>query len=133
MRDVAEILVPWAVVTLALFTLFAWDESRLTTEQLDRAWPPATKTLAVVYFGALGVPVLVHFWRTRRSVTGVLAGLVAGVLAFGLNLAVAVAIDALPDEAFSPVAALTGITFIGIAFVAVLVGLSSRARRRKAR
>jgi hypothetical protein len=133
MREIAEMLVPWAVVTLALFALFDWDESRLTAERLERAWPPATKTLAIVYFGALGVPVLVHFWRTRRSVSGVLVGVVGGVLAFALNVTVAVAIDALPDEALSPGPALAAMALIGIAFAAGLVGLSSRARLRKAR
>jgi hypothetical protein len=128
MRDVAEILVPWAVVTLALFALLDWDESRLTRTQLERAWPPATRTLSVVYFGGLGVPVLVHFWRTRRSVAGVLVGIVGGALAFGLNLAAAVGVDALPEDAAAPLVA-----FVGIAFLARVFWLSSRARHRKDR
>ncbi len=127
MRDVAEILVPWAVVTLALFAFFDWDESRLTPEERDRAWPPATRTLAIVYFGGLGVPVLVHFWRTRRSVRGALVGVSAGAIALGLNIAVAVAVDALPEDAVSPVAAL-----VGVAFTAGIVGLSSARRSRYA-
>jgi hypothetical protein len=60
-------------------------------------------------------------------------GLLTGVLYFGLNLAVAVGIDAHPDEALSPRTALDSMTLIGVGFVAGLVGLSSRARRKKAR
>jgi hypothetical protein len=125
MRDVAEILLPWAIVTLALFAFFDWDESRLTPEQLERAWPSATRTLAIVYFGALGVPVLVHFWRTRRTGLGVLLGLVAAVSVFGLNLAATVGVDVLPDDAVSPVTLL-----IGVVFVASLVWLARSAKRR---
>jgi hypothetical protein len=128
MRDVAEILVPWAIVTLALFAFLDWDESRMTPERLERAWPPATRTLAVVYFGTLGVPVLLHFWRTRRSILGVLVGIAGSVLAFGLNVTAALGVDALPEEAVSPVAGL-----VGIGFVAGILALSSKGRRRRIR
>jgi len=63
MRDVAPIIVPWIVVSLALFALLDWDESRLSPEALEDAWPPATRTLAIVYLGVLAIPI--HFWRTR--------------------------------------------------------------------
>jgi peptidoglycan/LPS O-acetylase OafA/YrhL len=124
MRDVAEILVPWAMVTLTLFALLDWDESLLTTEQIERAWPPSTRTLAIVYFGILAVPV--HFWRTRRTAQGALVGILAGVLVLGLDWAAVEAIDVLPEDAVCPVMAIIGITFaLGLAW------LSSRARRRK--
>ena len=71
------------VVTTALVFLIVWrDERRLDPERLDRAWPATTRIAAVVAFGPLCLPV--HFWRTRRSLVGV-------VLGFGWAIAVVVA------------------------------------------
>jgi hypothetical protein len=126
MRDVAEILVPWAVVTLALFAFLDWDESRLTPDQRGRAWPPATRTLAVVYFGVLAVPV--HFWRTRRTEAGVSEGIDRGLVAFGLYSAAAEGMEALPEGMLLLVTAIAGVSF-----VAGLAWLSSRARPWKHR
>lgn len=100
MRDVAEILVPWALSTLALFSLLDWDESRLTPDALDRAWPPSTRTLALVYFGALALPI--HFWRTRRTKQGFLIGVGALVVGFALYWAAGEGVDVLPESAMSP-------------------------------
>ncbi len=49
------------------------DEHRLNPERLDRAWPTATFWCSVVTFGIFCLPI--HFWRTRRSVVGLLVGL----------------------------------------------------------
>jgi len=72
MGEILELFVPWAVSLLAIFALLGWDESRLSPTQLSRAWPPATRTLAVVVFGAIALPV--HFGRTRSSLGGVVQG-----------------------------------------------------------
>jgi hypothetical protein len=103
MRDVTEIVVPWAILTLALFTLVDWDESRLREEALARAWPPASRTLALVYFGMLALPL--HFWRTRRSAVGFLQGLGWAVLAFGLDWAASEGVDRLPESWLGPLMA----------------------------
>jgi hypothetical protein len=113
MRDVAEIVIPWVFVTLGLFVLLDWDESRLSREALENAWPPATRTLALVYFGMLSLPI--HVWRTRvrwrlerRGVRRVLvkiawraffipAALVVAVVLVGVDWLLGEAIDALPD------------------------------------
>jgi hypothetical protein len=62
-RDVTEFIVSFVVTALALFAFLDWEESRLSRRALEDAWPPATRTLAVVYFSILGLPV--HLWRTR--------------------------------------------------------------------
>jgi hypothetical protein len=121
MRDVAEIVVPWVFVTLALFALVDWDESRLSPEELGRAWPPASRTLALVYFGLLSLPV--HFWRTRRTWPAVFIGLGWSAGAFGVDWAASEAVDALPEGV------------LGAAMEASLAGFTAtmiwRARRRR--
>ena len=81
MSEVAPLLASWVVSVVLLFALLRWDESRLLPEQLARAWPPATRTLALVYFGVVSLPV--HFGRTRRTLLGVLQGVLwaAGIAA----------------------------------------------------
>ncbi len=73
MIDIALLLVPWAVTTWCMFTLILWDERHLPPDQLARAWPPATRAIAIVYFGVLALPV--HFFRTRRTPLGLVQGL----------------------------------------------------------
>jgi hypothetical protein len=117
MRDVAEIIIPWVFVTLGLFVLLDWDESRLSGDALENAWPPATRTLALVYFGMLSLPV--HFWRTRvrwrlerLGVGGLVlkvaaraffipAALVVALALSGVNWLLGEAIDALPDASLA--------------------------------
>jgi hypothetical protein len=72
MSEVAPLLASWVVSIVLLFALLRWDESQLAPEQLARAWPPATRTLAIVYFSAFSLPV--HGWRTRRSWAGLFRG-----------------------------------------------------------
>jgi hypothetical protein len=123
MRDVAEIVVPWVFLTLALFALVDWDESRLSRPELARAWPPASRTLALVYFGLLSVPV--HFWRTRRSALGTLIGFAWAAAAFGVDWLAAEIVDALPESA------LGGAMFASLAgFTGAMVW---RRRRRRLR
>jgi len=96
MREVAEIVVPWVFVTLALFALLDWDETLLSEEQLGRAWPPATRALALAYFGMVSLPV--HFGRTRRPIPlGILLGAGCASGALLLDLGVSEAVDAAPE------------------------------------
>src|SRR5579859_3418230 len=95
MRDVAEILVPWVVLTLALFALVDWDESRLGVAQRERAWPPASRALALVYFGLLSIPV--HFWRTRRSALSVGIGVAWAAAGVAVDWVASETVEALPE------------------------------------
>lgn len=65
------ILVPWAILR--------WDLSRLPADRLSRAWPDVSRWMAIVVFGPLALPF--HFTKTRRSLWGLLLGLVWLVLA----------------------------------------------------
>jgi hypothetical protein len=91
MWDVVQIVVPWGVTTWAIFMLLRWDESRLSPEQLSRAWPAVSRVSAVVGFSFLAVPV--HFWRTRRGARGVLIGLLWAALVLALDVGVSTAIE----------------------------------------
>ena len=69
------------------------DLARLQGDRLARAWPDASLWSAVVVFGPLCVPI--HFMRTRRSLWGVMLGL--------LWLAGAVLLITLPVEALAAI------------------------------
>jgi hypothetical protein len=73
--EITAMTVAWATKYLAIQGILSWDERRLPPQQLARAWPPATRLVCAVYFQELGLPI--HFFRTRRSVWGVLLGLLA--------------------------------------------------------
>ena len=50
-----------------------WDERRLTSERLQKAWPTASFWCAVVTFGIFCLPI--HFVRTRGFLWGLGLGL----------------------------------------------------------
>ena len=61
-----------------------FDTRRLDADRLARAWPDTSFWIAVVAFGPLCIPV--HFWKTRRSLLGLVLGLIWGLLAlFGVS------------------------------------------------
>jgi len=100
MSEITEIVVGSVVIALALFLLVDWDESRLTYEQLARAWPPATRALLLTPlllwpFWFVSPPV--HFWRTRRSLLGALEGLLWTALIIVAWIGVAEGIDLAPE------------------------------------
>ncbi len=66
-----SIAVPWWIVS--------FDLRRLSGERLDRAWPRSSFLMAVVVFGPLCIPF--HFIKTRRSLWGLLLGVLCMVLA----------------------------------------------------
>ncbi len=73
--DALELVLAMVVKIPAGLALLGWDEGRLAKaapEQLARAWPPATRLSATVLFPEIAF--IVHFWRTRRSLWGVLVG-----------------------------------------------------------
>jgi hypothetical protein len=98
MLEVSEIVVYWAITITSVALILRWDERRLTPEQRARAWPPATR-LGVIGFsfltgplwGALCVPV--HFWRTRRTFLGTLAGFGLGTLVFALDIGAVILLE----------------------------------------
>jgi len=121
MRDVAEIVVPWVFLTLALFALVDWDESRLSRAELERAWPPASRSLALAYFGLLSVPL--HFWRTRRTALGTALGFAWAAGAFGVDWGASELVDALPEPALGP-----GIAVALVGFTAAMIWRSRKVR-----
>lgn len=56
-------MISWAVTTTLLFLIVLTDERRMSEERLEEAWPPATRTLVLVWLGLLALPF--HFARTR--------------------------------------------------------------------
>jgi hypothetical protein len=60
---------------IAAQLLFRWDERRMTEEQRERAWPPASRGMVVCaplwFFPLWLVGIPLHFLRTRRSLRGI--------------------------------------------------------------
>ena len=65
--EVIELLVSWVVTTALSFVVVMFDERRLCEEQLERAWPPSSRSAALVAFGVLALPF--HFAKTRGTWT----------------------------------------------------------------
>jgi hypothetical protein len=89
--EVIEIVIAWTITTALSFALVLADERLMSEERFERAWPPASRAAALVYFGLLAIPF--HFARTRgswKSPSGVGIRLLWFVL--GLVLAAVVAI-----------------------------------------
>ena len=89
----ASLVLSWIVTTALLFAVVILDERRLPPEQLERAWPPSSRTAALVAFGILALPI--HFMRTRgnlRSLRGAL-GVAWGFVLGGLLVLVVALID----------------------------------------
>lgn len=83
------ILVPWWIVRR--------DLRRLDAERLARAWNDASFWMSIVMFGPLCLPF--HFTKTRRSLAGLLLGLVWMVGAFvAIGLTASLAATALGVE-----------------------------------
>lgn len=99
MQEVLEILVAWAVTIAGIAVLVRLDERHLDRERLARAWPPSTfmSALGFVVLGGVLIgavlALVAHFGRTRRSVWGVVLGLLAAALVFALAVAGMVLVD----------------------------------------
>ena len=107
--EVIVLLVSWVVQTTLLFVVVILDERRLSEEQLERAWPPATRDMALVVLGALALPF--HFARTRGRGTDpigvllrfawfligivvvVVVSLFGGLVVWGICIALSYALD----------------------------------------
>lgn len=63
-----------------------WDRSRLSPEQRARSWNTATWGAALYAFGPLSM--LGWGWVTRKSVLGLLLGLVAGAALLAASVAI---------------------------------------------
>lgn len=77
--ELVQVLVSWAVTLPGVSAIIVLDERRLRGPRLERAWSPVSRDAAIFAAWQLGlllffVP-LVHFVRTRRSLSGLLFGL----------------------------------------------------------
>lgn len=77
MNEIASFVLQWIFGTAACFALVILDERRMRPPMIERAWPPASRNAAIVFFGPLSVPI--HFIRTRRNWKGSLLGIGAFV------------------------------------------------------
>jgi hypothetical protein len=81
--ELVQAIASWVVTITCVSAIIVLDERRLRGARLEQAWPSVSRDAAIfamfnVPFGLLFLP-LVHFWRTRRSASGVLFGLAWGV------------------------------------------------------
>jgi hypothetical protein len=85
MSEVLVLLVQFFASIFVTAWIVRFDIRRLPTELKERAWPDSSLWAAVVWFSPLCL--LIHFARTRRSLAGLLLGVVwlaAAMLAVGL-------------------------------------------------
>ena len=88
MIEVLELVSSFVVTTVVAFALVGLDERRLARRRPDlaaRGWPPASKASALVVFGPLAL--VVHFVRTRRSLTGAALGIAAAAVVLAASAA----------------------------------------------
>jgi len=82
--------------------LFAWDESRMSEAQKERAWPPASRGMVVCsplwFFPLWLVGIPLHFLRTRRSLRGVVEAVLWTGAMFGLLVAIGVVFGMIAGE-----------------------------------
>ena len=100
--EFVQVVTSWVASVGAFATLVIRDERRLKKPALEHAWPPASRDAAILgvfLFGAAYavLAVLIHFWRTRRTLRGAAIGLFWGVclllLDVGAAMGAEVAID----------------------------------------
>jgi hypothetical protein len=97
MNEILPLLVSWLVSTTAMFVIVQRDEARLSPEQRARAWPTASRRIAVFYVGILSLPI--HFGRTRRTFRGVLLGLAWTLAVLALDEGVTEGVELLQTPA----------------------------------
>ena len=87
---------------IAAQVLFAWDERRMTEEQKERAWPPASRGMVICsplwFFPLWLVGVPLHFVRTRRNLAGALQAIGWTVAMFVLLFVIGMVFGALAGE-----------------------------------
>ena len=104
--EVIELLVSWLVANALTFLVVILDERRiLKEEQLERAWPPASRNAAIIAFGLLALPF--HFAKTRGTWTSV-GGVSKRGLWFVLGLVIAVIVAIASGLVISAIAAVAG-------------------------
>lgn len=90
--EFVDYVLAWLVAMPATYAILRFDESRLSEERLEHAWPPTSRNAAIVAFGPLCL--LVHFVRTRRSFwVGLFFGVAAFVLVGAAHAATAWVVD----------------------------------------
>jgi|GEM_PF-800879 len=83
--DVVDVVVSAVLSMLLTYTVVACDRLRLTPAQRQRAWNSASTGSAIFAFAPLCI--VAHFWVTRRSLRGVMLGLLWLVLLLALQTA----------------------------------------------
>jgi hypothetical protein len=97
--EVVLLVASWALLVTFSSLVVRRDERRLDDEQLERAWPSASRDNALIGLSLLGSPLLgliavaLHFARTRRfRPLGILQGLAWTLGILVLNLLVITAL-----------------------------------------
>lgn len=90
MADVLLVLLPWLFSMASCVAAVLWDRSRLPLLQRNRAWNSASFASAIFAFAPLCI--VAHFWVTRRSLPGILLGLLWLALLICLQLGFNVAL-----------------------------------------
>jgi hypothetical protein len=95
--ELVDIIVSWSVTLPAVAAIIVRDERRLRGAALERAWPPQSRDAAIFGLWNMGVHplcLLVHFARTRRTLVGLLTGLLWLVAVCAADVAARLGVDA---------------------------------------
>jgi hypothetical protein len=89
--ELLQIVASWLVTLPAVAGVIIYDEDRLEGPALGRAWPPVSRDAAIFALWNMGVHplcVLIHFVRTRRSMTGAVLGIawLVAIVALGVGV-----------------------------------------------
>jgi hypothetical protein len=101
--EFVDVLCSMTVWTGGVALVLWLDEGRMRPEALARAWLPATRDATVLgafLFSALyaGPALLTHFVKTRRSLPGVVLGLLVPILLLALDVGTQLGAEALIEH-----------------------------------
>jgi hypothetical protein len=84
MKELAFLLVPWAVRVSLIFALLIRDERTMPKAMLERAPWPSSRSAGAVYFDVLVV--VVHYVKTRGWLRGLPMGVGFALLLIGCSV-----------------------------------------------
>jgi hypothetical protein len=97
--EIAALLSMWLLNMALSFAVVARDRRMLSGLQKARAWNSASFGCAITFFAPICI--VAHFWITRRSLRGVMLGLVWLAAVVAVMEAAAIGLDLIWEHGFA--------------------------------